>query len=99
MSFGRTSTTSPPTTVLRLELVTLCPCAFRPEEDVWLSRLLRALPPENLPKSAEICELAVEARAFFTLPSVEAARLSDTTMAIGSCRREAFTSADRRVRR
>src|ERR1700757_2873540 len=97
--FGSASITSPPTIVLRLEFVTLCPCAFRPEADVWFNRLFSAFPADSLPKSAEICELAFDAREFFTVPSVDAARLSETTMAIGSCTRDAFTSEERRARR
>jgi hypothetical protein len=96
---GSTSATSPPRVVVMLESVTLCPCAFSPDEELWLSRLFSALLAPSLPSSAETCEFAVEAREFFTVPSVEAVRLSDTTTAMGSCTRVAFTSLTRFVSR
>ena len=44
-------------------------------------------------------ELALEAREFLTVPSVDAARLSETTTEIRSCGRMARTSVVMRVRR
>jgi hypothetical protein len=42
------------------------------------------LPGCSVPNNAETCELAFDAREFFTDPSVEAARLSETTTEIRS---------------
>src|SRR6185437_6400650 len=97
MPLGNTSSTSPPSVVVRLESVTLCPCAFSPELEDWSSRLLRALPALIFPSSAEICELAFELREFFTVPSVDADSASTTTTEIGSWTCVAFTSVLKRV--
>src|SRR6202034_666548 len=51
------------------------------------------------PKRLVRLELALEAREFLTWPSVEAARLSLTTIETTSCRRTALASVPSRTRR
>ena len=94
---GSTSTTCPPSVVVRLELLALAPCAFNADAEFWFTRFCIALPECSVPISPEIPELALVAREFFTVPSVDAARFSDTTTEIRSCGRIARTSVDIRV--
>jgi hypothetical protein len=53
----------------------------------------------SLPNSEVSPELAFEAREFFTWPSVEAARLSVTTIETTSCSRTALASVPSRTSR
>ncbi len=71
--------TCPPKVVLKLELVALVPCAFSSADEVWLTKFRKAFPAGKLPIRPESEELALEAREFLTVPSVDAARFSETT--------------------
>ncbi len=80
MPLGSTSTTSAPKVVVRLESVVLCPCADNPDEALAPTRFCRLLEALSAPNRDVIPELAFDAREFFTPPSVDAVRLSLTTI-------------------
>jgi len=83
--------------VLKLESVVLCPCAVNPEAALAPSRFCIVFEALSLPNSDVMLELALEAREFLTCPSVEAVRLSPTTIITTSWTRKALTSVPKRT--
>ncbi len=64
-----------------------------------MTALLAALEAEKVPNKALNCDIAVEAREFFTVPPVEADKFSEMMIEIRSCGFSAFTSVGREVSR